>query len=643
MKCFFRLLRDEPSYRTGFAPKIHGGVFLLEGHYGEMVAVEELIKDSLRAGDITHISLVVDDRFPNDTRSFLQVLLNENGTRFFLETAYWKIISQPDLIGFKVAIDICGLLVGTENQHKYIELYDTQSIKDVYMRTLIMSVASGYELEDDYDMIKIISLFCPASDLKPMEWLLNTSYTSTSAQTNLIEILSQVYLVRSVYYAQEVHKEYDLDGKKINTLEGESERNSFDFSLYILRCRGFQFDKKKLIALRTRLIPLVLSADKELVKAGFARPRADSVVPAVTLDEDSINKCLIEKGVARYNKIGKILKKTYDFKQSGNESLINYANISNERIISLVTIPNILDNAPSRNVIHPTYTSYSTTGRASCRSPNMTGIPVEGGVRECFTSRDGYTLIIADYDSVEMRVFAQVLLDIVGESQLAEMYQQDLNFDPHSYLASRYLNITYTEAKDLKAKNDEQFKTIRSLMKAVNFGFMGGASHETLAIKMQEDTGESFAVEKALKLKDFYFNTFPEIRQYFSKVRYQIERGGGLTDIYIPRSYRFIGKRNFTQALNNQVQALASDGALDALYEITRQGFNSWSPLYKSRPLLSIHDELIIEVVDAHINKAARLIRDIMIFSMEKRTPKVKASVGVQQGKEWSKKAATLL
>jgi len=639
MKCFFRLLRSEPSYKAGFAPRIFGGVFLFEAPYGQIVSLKEFLTRELKGDDILFLDTFVSELFPEDQNSFLHVILNEVAVRCFFEELHERFVNPPKMIGFKIAIDISGLLIGAKRSHAYLALYDYLYVHDVYVRTLVMSVASGYELDDEYDMIRIVSLFNPRSELEVAEWVLNHDYTRTTALEKLLIIFSQVHLLRSVYYEQERHRLYMYEGQEVDVLASEGERNSFDFSLYIMKCRGFAFDKKKLIDLRTRLLPLVLSADRRLVKEGFARSRTDSITPTVTLDDNAIDRYLIQNGSVRRNKNGNILKKNYDFMQSGNEALINYASVSNERIISLVTIPNILDNAPTRNVIHPQYVSYSTTGRASCRAPNMTGIPVEGGVRECFTSREGYTLIIADYDSVEMRVFAQVLLDMVGKSQLAEMYQQDMNFDPHSYLASKYLDVSYEEGKARKASGDAHFISVRKLMKAVNFGFMGGASHETLAIRLQEDNGETLAVEQALKLKDFYFNTFPEIRDYFSNTRRQVERGNGFTETYIRRSKRLIGKRNFTQALNNQVQALASDGALDALYQLTRQGFNTWSPLHKSRPLLSIHDELIIEVPDDQVIKAAQSIRQIMIYSMERRTPNVKAAVGVQHSKFWSKNA----
>lgn len=429
---------------------------------------------------------------------------------------------------------------------------------------------------------------------------------------------------------------------KIDSLSSENARIRASFALHLISHKGIKVDAREIHNLRSRLLPKLHSIEKNLVDSGFAHYKNDGKTidnkgfSLIHKDNKAIQKYLASLPNASKTQKGNFEMSADALLKSNNQALIDYANFKESHIIKtyLPFLTSALDSID--HVVHPNFSHYSETGRVNGRDPNLLNLPREGGVRSCFVARDGFCLVFADYDGAEMRTFAQALLDIVGHSKLAEKYKENPNFDPHSYLVAEFMGISYDEAIARKNANDKNVKQMRQLMKAANFGFMGGLSSSNFGTYARDRYGViDINQSKAMELYSFYMRVFPEVKPYFQWIKKQTMNQDGIMDVVLPRSLRVSGGKQFTQACNCFAQGVASDGALKALFDITEKCFDTNSSLFKSRPILFIHDEIITEVPIEQVQQASREIKSIMQSSMEFYTPDIPSSCSVALATRW--------
>ncbi len=245
------------------------------------------------------------------------------------------------------------------------------------------------------------------------------------------------------------------------------------------------------------------------------------------------------------------------------------------------------------------------TGRTSCSGPNLQNQGKDSGVRECFEPRPRMVYIICDYDSQETRTLAQSLLDLVGRSSLAEKYKADPDYDPHCDFAAQMMGISYEEAIERKAAGDPEMKDMRQRAKAANFGFPGGLGAKAF-VSYALGYGVKITIPEAEALKKAWFASIPEMTEYFALVN-RIARGGGILEQV--RSGRLRGGVGFCDGANSWFQGLASEASKTAAYFVAKECYNNpKSPLYGCRPVMLIHDELILE---APIERAAAAAAEV--------------------------------
>lgn len=637
MNIYFKIFQEYKKDKFLKVSKSNFGTFLVVGEMGVVRHLHLDIQRKISTHTYSHgitkdgsncfIFMVLE---PSEYQSFISLILDNE-----LRNVFHKI----HFIGHDVCSDFISMMITGVDKHLTFRFMDESIISDIKLREMILEVADGIDLSKDEELEYSVQ----SLSQKYGSRLRFSLPKSEEDQTNLDHLipmrdhlLSYLRSIREVYLKQ-FNRDDELKLRLGNLSLGcESSRIKYDFSLCLMSSRGIVVDKALLKKIKMSLNGNLVDADKRMIDEHFAIEKTNQKEFSILIDEKSIESQLIKDGVARISQNGKILKKSFDFGRSSSDALRNFSKYTNDRIVSRQVIPSIIKAMGKGKTLYPNFVSFSTTGRAHSYEPNIMGIPTKGGVRECFKARSGYTFIIADYESVEMRVFAQVLLDTVGKSKLAEMYSTDTNFDPHTLLASHYLGIDYQEGLSRKMSDDEFFSNTRSQMKALNFGFMGGASLETIALSLQESFGGDIKIDKAKELANLYFSVFPEVKEYFSFVRSQLS-SSMISSAFINRSRMLIGKRNFNQLLNNYVQSLASDGSLTALYNITRKGFSKMSPLYQTRPLISIHDEIVIEVKKELVVESASAIKIEMETSMEMFTPNVRSAVETRQSDVWTK------
>lgn len=297
------------------------------------------------------------------------------------------------------------------------------------------------------------------------------------------------------------------------------------------------------------------------------------------------------------------------------------------------------------------FESLLESGRTST-SPNIQNMPRAAGVRECFVPRPGTIYVGCDYDLAELRSLAQVCLDMLGYSSLAQALNAGM--DPHLMMAAELMGSTYEEALHLKKNGSEEekahVKEMRTLAKALNFGFPGGLGAKTFCAFAKGNYGLTITQDQAKELKKTWLATWPEMQDYFSAVNNMMsERVVDPNDPENTRTYGYVkqvrsqrlrGRVSYTQCCNTFFQGLTADATKDALFEIARHQFCvPESPLYGTHTVNFIHDEYILEAPVERAHEVAMALRDIMVEVYNRWTPDVPMTAEPYIMHRWHKDA----
>ncbi len=271
--------------------------------------------------------------------------------------------------------------------------------------------------------------------------------------------------------------------------------------------------------------------------------------------------------------------------------------------------------------IHTTFSQVvASTGRLSSKDPNLQNIPIrteEGHrIREAFVVGDGYaTLLTADYSQIEMRIMAH----LSGDEGLIEAFRA--GEDLHRFVGARVFGV---EPADVSSE-------MRSKVKAMSYGLAYGLSSFGLARQLSLPVGE------AQKLMDDYFARFGGVRDYLHSVVEQARQVGYTETImgrrrYIPdltstnRQRRDIAER---VALNAPIQGSAADIIKKAMLGVDEALAAGG---LKSRQLLQVHDELVIEVAPGEEDAIEQILVEQMHGAADLSVP---LDVNVGRGSNW--------
>ena len=250
--------------------------------------------------------------------------------------------------------------------------------------------------------------------------------------------------------------------------------------------------------------------------------------------------------------------------------------------------------------IHTTLNQTITaTGRISSTEPNLQNIPMrmELGrlIRRAFIPKEGYLFTDADYSQIELRVLAHMS----GDEQLIEAYRMDA--DIHRITASRVFHTPFEEVTDLQRRN----------AKAVNFGIVYGIS----SFGLSQDL--SISRKEASEYIEEYFKTYPGVKAFLDReVASAKEKGYSVTLFERRRPVPELKSSNFMQrsfgervAMNAPIQGTAADIIKIAMIRVWRRLAKE---NLKSRLILQIHDELLIETAPGEEEEVARLLTEEM-------------------------------
>lgn len=263
--------------------------------------------------------------------------------------------------------------------------------------------------------------------------------------------------------------------------------------------------------------------------------------------------------------------------------------------------------------------TITATGRISSTEPNLQNIPVrmELGrlIRKVFIPEDGYRFVDADYSQIELRVLAHCS----GDEHLIQAYKEQS--DIHRITASQVFHIPFDEVTPQQRRN----------AKAVNFGIVYGIS----SFGLSQDL--SITRKEAAKYIDDYFATYPGIKTFLDNaVKHAKEEGYVVTLFGRRRPVPELSSSNFMQrsfgervAMNSPIQGAAADIIKIAMIHVNQRLKDQ---KMKSRLVLQVHDELLIEAYEPELKEVQKILKEEMEHAADLKVP---LEIDMHTGDNW--------
>lgn len=422
------------------------------------------------------------------------------------------------------------------------------------------------------------------------------------------------YLSLIPFMAEEkIHKKLEEDGllKLFNDIELPCV-----FSLYDMEKNGIRVDKQGLSEYGNRL--------KEKISV---------------ITEDIYRLCGCEFNINSTKQLGEILFEKLGLK-SGKKTKTGYSTsvevleklVGEHPVIALILEYRQLTKLNSTYVegmsaficedgrIHGKFNQTVTaTGRISSTEPNLqnipTRLPLGREIRKVFIPEEGYVFLDADYSQIELRVLAHMS----GDETLIEAYNKDS--DIHSITASEVFGVPFDEVTDL----------MRRKAKAVNFGIVYGIS--SFGLGQDLDISRKEAEEYIQK----YFDTYKKVKHFMDDmVESAKKKGYSLTMFDRRRPIPELKSSNYMTrsfgeraAMNSPIQGTAADIIKIAMINVNKE---LKKRSLKSRLVLQIHDELLVETHHDELDE----VKDIMVSNMVNAAKlSVPLIVDINSGTSW--------
>ncbi len=327
-----------------------------------------------------------------------------------------------------------------------------------------------------------------------------------------------------------------------------------------------------------------------------------------------------KRGKANYSTNAAVLEELAEEYEIA-QLILDYRKFAKLKSTYTEALPALIDRKDNR--IHTTYNQTVTaTGRLSSSNPNLQNIPIrteEGNkIRNAFVSGDKENGLIlsADYSQIELRLLAHITQD----KHLLEAFNSGV--DVHTLTASKVFDVPVEAVT----------KEMRYKSKAVNFGIIYGQSKYGLAksLGISNADAETF-IEK-------YFATYPRVKAYMEGTVLEAEEKGFVETIFGRKRYlatelsssngmiREFAKR---AAINQPIQGTAADLMKIAMIDFSKKLKEN---NLKSKMIMQVHDELVVEVVKSELDIVTNLVKEAMELQQPLSVPLI---VDVNVGESW--------
>lgn len=295
-------------------------------------------------------------------------------------------------------------------------------------------------------------------------------------------------------------------------------------------------------------------------------------------------------------------------------------------------LPKMVNKRTKR--IHTSYSSIRaseggiTSGRLSSDSPNLQQIPPVA--RRAFVAKPNHKLVCIDYSQQEVRILAIKS----GDNELINAFKLE-NVDVHSLVTAKRFKVSYDTVIQGYTNQDHPDHYLwtkrRKDTKAVTFGLAYGQTKFGFASRL------NVSPEDAQKFIDEYFEAFPGIKHYIDETKRFTEDNGYVQTLFGRRRYFDLPKKGdprrekiLREAVNMPIQGTGADIMKIAM-------INTWNwlknnPQLKSKMVLQIHDELVLECPDEEVEYVAKEVKKIMETAV---TLKVPMACDIEVGRDW--------
>jgi DNA polymerase-1 len=280
------------------------------------------------------------------------------------------------------------------------------------------------------------------------------------------------------------------------------------------------------------------------------------------------------------------------------EVILEHRELSKLKGTYVDVLPELCDKQTGR--VHTNFNqTIAATGRLSSTDPNLQNIPIRTAsgrlVRQAFVARKGNVLLGADYSQIELRLLASMS----GDKLLTKAFQDGQ--DVHALTASLIFSVPITEV------NSDQ----RRKAKAINFGLMYGKGAFTLSEELEISRAE------AKEIIDAYFARYPTIGGFLDGLKEKAKETGYAETLF--------GRRRYIEGIqskNKMIQAAAERMAVNAPIQGTAADLIKIAMIrlenaieeqkLKTRLILQVHDELVLDVPESEVKVATGLVKEHM-------------------------------
>ena len=503
-----------------------------------------------------------------------------------------------------------------ENIKSFKEFFENEDI-----------LKNGYSIKNALTALKKLGIEVKglAFDCELAAYLIDSSkgeYTLLSLINNYLSKFPNVKAGEEDLVGISFMKELTLVLKK-KIEEEKMERLMYDIELPLetvlssMESIGFKVNKNILDELSIKFKRELEETQKEIFELADEEFNINSPKQLGKILFEKLDLPVIKKTKTGYSTNAEVLEKLKD-KHPIIEKITYFRQLSKIYSTYVEGLKAVIDTDGS---IHSTFNqTVTTTGRLSSTEPNLQNIPIkyEMGreIRKVFIPKEeGDLLISADYSQIELRVLAH----ISGDENMIDAFNH--HSDIHTKTASEVFKVPVEEVTPL----------MRSRAKAVNFGIVYGIGDFSLSQDL------NISRKEAKEYMDIYFERYPKIKEYISKVIEEAKTKGYVLTMlnrrrYIPEanaSNKIVKALGERLAMNAPIQGTAADIIKLAMVNV----YNKLKELnLNSKLILQVHDELIINVVKGELDIVKKILKEEMENTIKLSVP---LDVDVNVGEDW--------
>ena len=476
--------------------------------------------------------------------------------------------------------------------------YNNIDIKNIVFDTAIASYLLEYNVKDD---IAYIANFL--------------GYTIGFKDKDEVNIDSIVEKAKFIYDSKE-KLENDLKEKKLYDLFKDIEL-PLSIVLADMEYTGFNVDKKKLVDMGEEIKIKIDLISRDIYNyAGCEFNIASPKVLGEILFEKLNLVSNPKKGKTGYSTSQDVLIKIRD-RHPIIDLILEYRLLTK---LYSTYIEGLINSIHEDGKIHTIYTQTLTrTGRLSSIEPNLQNIPIRNEygrlIRKAFVPSKDSIIVSADYSQIELRIFSCMAnIDSLKEAFLN-------NIDVHTKTASDLFKVPIEAVT----------KDMRRTAKAVNFGILYGISGFGLSENLNIDT------KSASKFIDDYYKMYPGIKDYKDKCISEARNLGYVKTMFGRiRTIEDINNKNYMIrtaaeriALNTPIQGTSADIIKIAMVRLFNK-FNENN--LKSKILVTVHDELVIDTKKDEYDMVCKLLKEVMENVVNIEVPLL---IDIESGDDW--------